>query len=302
MQMPPRCFDDADPGCVKLHSLLFVPGDSERKFAKAQSAGADALILDLEDSVAPVKKEEARLIVSQLLNDPAPRPWKFFVRVNALGTGMAFDDLAAVVKPGLDAILIPKAEGASDLAQISDALDRLEAKAGMAQGTVKIAVVATETATAMFNLGSYVPAHPRLVAMTWGAEDLAVVIGSTANKDDDGEWTFPYQVVRTQCLIAAAAAGVQSIDTLYSDYTDLVGLEANCNKARRDGFSGRIAIHPDQVSVINFCFTPSEAELAEARMIADAFAAQPDAGTIGLNGKMYDIPHLNAARKVLAAS
>jgi len=167
---------------------------------------------------------------------------------------------------------------------------------------VKIAVVATETPLAMFNLGSYTPPHPRLVGLTWGAEDLAAAIGATANKEKDGSWTFPYQLARAQCLFAAAAAGVAPIDTLYADFRDAEGLADNCRTARRDGFTGRLAIHPDQVAIINECFSPSADDVAHARRIVELFAAQPDAGTIGIDGKMYDIPHLKAAQRTLAAA
>lgn len=285
---------------MRLRSLLFIPGDSEKKFAKGSAAGADALILDLEDAVAPSRKIEARAIVSRLLEDRTPRSWSFFVRVNPLDTGMTFADMAAAVKPGLDGLLIPKANGAQDINRIAEELDRLEQLAGMALGTVKIAVVATETPIAMFNLGSYTPAHPRLVGLTWGAEDLAAAIGATANKEEDGSWTEPYRLARSLCLYAAAAAEVAPIDTLYANFRDPEGLELDCRRARRDGFTGRIAIHPDQVETINRCFAPSAEEVAEAQMIVDAFAAQPDAGTLGINGKMYDIPHLKAAQKTLA--
>ena len=286
---------------MRLRSMLFVPGDSDKKFAKASGIGADALILDLEDSVAPSMKVEARAKVSALLDNRAPRDWLFFVRVNPFDTGMTFDDMAAVVKPGLDGLLIPKADGAADIVRIGAKLDRLEALAGMAIGSVKIAVVATETAQAMFNLDSYTPAHPRLVALTWGAEDLAAALGATANKEEDGSWTSPYLLARNLCLFAASSAGVLPLDTLYTDFRDPEGLERDCRRARRDGFLGRIAIHPDQIAIINRCFSPSEAEISEAQMIVDAFAAQPDAGTLGINGKMYDIPHLKAAQKTLAA-
>jgi citrate lyase subunit beta / citryl-CoA lyase len=281
--------------------MLFVPGDSARKFAKASGIGADALILDLEDSVAPSMKAEARVMVATLLDDRSARNWFFFVRVNPFDTGMTFDDMAAVVKPGLDGLLIPKADGAADIVRIGEELDRLEAAAGMAIGSVKIAVVATETAIAMFNLASYTPAHPRLVGLTWGAEDLAAAVGATANKEKNGDWTSPYLMARNMCLFAASAAGVAALDTLYTDFRDPEGLERDCRRARRDGFTGRIAIHPDQVAIINRCFSPSETEIAEAQMIVDAFAAQPDAGTLGIGGKMYDIPHLKAARKTLAS-
>lgn len=282
--------------------MLFVPGDSERKFAKARAIGADALILDLEDSVAPSKKAEARAHVAGLLDDTGPRDWSFFVRVNALDTGLTLGDMAAVVKPGLDGLMIPKANGADDIARIGHYLDALEEKAGIAAGTVRIAVVATETPQAMFNLGSYTPPHPRLAALTWGAEDLSAALGGTGNKEADGEWTFPYQVARAQCLFAAGAAGVAPIDTLFADFRDAAGLERDCRRARRDGFTGRLAIHPDQIEVINRCFSPSDEEIAEAQKIVDAFAAQPDAGTLGIDGKMVDIPHLKAAQRTLAAT
>jgi citrate lyase subunit beta/citryl-CoA lyase len=286
---------------MRLRSLLFVPGDSERKFAKARAAGADALILDLEDSVAPPQKPAARRIVAGLLDDASPRDWSFFVRINALDTGLTLDDLAAVVKPGLDGLLIPKANDAQDIARFGFYLDALETKAGMPLGSVRIAVVATETAKAMFALRSYAPAHPRLVALTWGAEDLAAAVGATDNKEPDGAWTFPYQTARTQCLFGASAAEVLAIDTIHADFRDLEGLERECRRSRRDGFLGRMAIHPDQVATINRCYAPSEAEIAHARRIVEAFAASPGAGTLGIDGKMVDIPHLKAAQKTLAS-
>lgn len=282
--------------------MLFVPGDSARKFAKARAIGADALILDLEDSVASSQKSLARAHVADLLNDQTPRDWAFFVRVNPLDTDLFHDDLRSVVKRGLDGLVIPKAEGAPDIARIAQTLDQLEAEAGLVSGHTKLVVVATETPRAMFNLASYAPSHPRLAALTWGAEDLAAAIGATNNKEADGGWTFPYQVARAQCLFAAAAAEVAPLDTIYADFRDQEGLEHDCRRARRDGFTGRLAIHPDQVATMNRCFTPSEAEIVEARMIADAFAAHPNAGTLGINGKMVDIPHLKGALKTLAAA
>jgi citrate lyase subunit beta / citryl-CoA lyase len=286
---------------MRLRSLLFVSGDSERKFAKAKTSGADALILDLEDSVAPAQKPAGRQLAARVLEDPSPRDWSFFVRANALDTGLALDDLAAVVRPGLDGLLIRKANRVEDLQRFGHYLDALETKAGMALGSVKMAVVATETAKAMFALGSYAPAHPRLVALTWGAEDLSAALGATDNKEPDGAWTFPYQVARAQCLFAATAAEVAPIDTIHADFRDLEGLERDCRRSRRDGFLGRMAIHPDQVATINRCYAPSEAEIAHARRIVEAFAANPNAGTIGVDGKMVDIPHLKAAQKTLAS-
>ncbi len=287
---------------VRLRSLLFVPADSVRKFAKAQGCGADALILDLEDSVAPAVKAEAREHVAGILAGPAERSWQFYVRVNPLDTGLTLGDLAAVVRPGLDGVMLPKSNGAHDVVQLGHYLDAFEAARGMTVGTTRIAVVATETPAAMFALGSYAPPHPRLAALTWGAEDLGAAVGATDNKEADGSWTFPYQLARAHCLLAAAAAEVAPVDTLYADFRDSDGLAADCRRARRDGFTGRLAIHPDQVPVINASFAPSAADIAHARRVVDAFAASPEAGTIGIDGKMYDIPHLKAARRTLASA
>jgi citrate lyase subunit beta / citryl-CoA lyase len=286
---------------MRLRSLLFVPGDSERKFARAKECGADALILDLEDSVAAAEKSAARTHVAGLIEPVAKRAWTFIVRVNALDTGLTLDDLAAVVKPGLDALLIPKVNGAADLERIGHYLDALEAKAGMAVGSVKLASVATETPKAMFALGSYAPADPRLIALTWGAEDLSAALGATDNKEPDGSWTFPYQLARVQCLFAASAAEVAPIDSIYVDFRDSEGLERDCRRSRRDGFVGRLAIHPDQVATINRCYAPSEAEVAHARKIVAAFDAKPTSGALAMDGKMVDLPHLKAARKILAS-
>jgi citrate lyase subunit beta/citryl-CoA lyase len=287
---------------MRLRSLLFVPGDSDKKFAKARESGADVLILDLEDSVAPTMKDTAREMVQGWLDQAGEVEPALFVRINPLDTGLTLADLSAVVRPGLAGILVPKANGAHDIERIGHYLDALEQRSGIAQGTVKIAVVSTETPAAMFALGSYQQAGERLVGLTWGAEDLGAAIGITDNKEPDGSWTFPYQVARAQCLFAAAAAGVAPLDTLYANFKDPEGLEADCRRARRDGFTGRVAIHPAQVETINRCFSPSEEEVAFARRVVDAFAANPDAGTLGIDGKMVDIPHLVAARKTLAAA
>ncbi len=287
---------------MRLRSLLFVPGDSDKKFAKARESGADVLILDLEDSVAPSMKDTAREMVQGWLDQAGEVEPALFVRINPLDTGLTLADLSAVVRPGLAGILVPKANGAHDIERIGHYLDALEQRSGIAQGTVKIAVVSTETPAAMFALGSYQQAGERLVGLTWGAEDLGAAIGITDNKEPDGSWTFPYQVARAQCLFAAAAAGVAPLDTLYANFKDPEGLEADCRRARRDGFTGRVAIHPAQVETINRCFSPSDEEVAFARRVVDAFAANPDAGTLGIDGKMVDIPHLVAARKTLAAA
>ena len=285
---------------MKLRSLLFVPGDSEHKFAKASGIGADALILDLEDSVAPPRKALARDMVKNLLGGP-PRNWAFLVRINPLGSALTLGDLAAVVRPGLDGILIPKVNGIQDVELISNYVDVLEVTTGVTPGDVKLLVVATETPAAMIGFAGYATPHRRLVAMTWGAEDLGAALGALSNREADGSWTFPYQVARAQCLFAAGAAGAVALDTLYVDFKDEKGLAESCRIARRDGFVGKIAIHPAQVATINECFTPSDADLAHARRVVAAFAAQPDAGTLGIDGKMYDMPHLIAAKRALAS-
>lgn len=287
---------------MRLTSLLFVPADSEKKFEKAKGVGADGLILDLEDSVAPPNKAAARATLSGWIDAAdAKRDWAFWVRVNPLDSAMTADDLEAVVRPGLDGVMLPKSNGGQDVETLSAMIDPLEAAAGMAHGHVKIIVVATETAAAMFNLGSYAPAHPRLAALTWGAEDLGAMVGATANKEADGSWTQPYQLARSLCLFAATNAGVPALDTLYADFRDPEGLEASCRTSRRDGFAGRLAIHPDQVAGIRRAFMPSEADIALARRIVAAFEDNPGLGTVGLDGKMYDMPHLKQARRTLAS-
>jgi citrate lyase subunit beta/citryl-CoA lyase len=287
---------------VRLRSLLFVPGDSEKKIARSGACGADALILDLEDSVAPSRKAHARDLTASFLSSPTTRTSAIFVRINALRTPLWDADLDAIVRPGLDGLLLPKSGGGADVDRLADLLALREERLGMPPGAVKIAAVATETPHAVLNLTSYTPAHPRLCALTWGAEDLSATLGATTNKLDNGEWTFPYQVARALCLFAAAAAGTQALDTLYSDYTDLAGLERACLTSRRDGFSGRVAIHPAQVPIINAAYAPSPAEVEAAQRVVQAFAAQPNAGVISLDGKMYDMPHLIAAQRTLATA
>lgn len=287
---------------MRLTALLFVPADSEKKFEKAKGIGADGLILDLEDSVAPDNKAAARDGLAAWIDAAnGPRDWAFWVRVNPFDTGLTEADLKAIVRPGLDGIVLPKANGGQDVARLADLIAPLERETGMQPGEVKILVVATETAAAMFNLASYAPAHPRLAALTWGAEDLGAVVGATNNKDADGSWTQPYQLARSLCLFAAANAGVPALDTLYSDFRDAEGLGASCRTSRRDGFAGRLAIHPAQVAGIQQAFAPSEEDVALARQIVAAFEANPGLGTIGIDGKMYDIPHLKQARRTLAS-
>ena len=288
-----------------LRSMLFIPGDSEKKLGKADDCGADALILDLEDSVAPDNKPLAREMVPAFMaqRPRGKRNSQLWVRINPLDTEYALADLAAVVAGAPDGILLPKADGPAEVQRLSYYLDALEVQAGVEQGSIGITPVATETAVAPFRLGDYASAGlKRLRGLTWGAEDLSAAIGASTNLDVNGVWTLTYRMARSLTLLAAHAAGVQALDTLYVDYRDDEGLRASCRAARSEGFTGRIAIHPAQVAGINESFSPSEAELDHARRVIAAFDAAPGAGTVGLDGKMLDIPHLKQARGVLAAA
>lgn len=288
-----------------LRSLLFVPGDSEKKLAKGQSSGADALILDLEDSVAPVRKAVARGMVAEYLAghlsganpEGSPQNW---VRINPLDEG-GVADLAGIVRPGLAGIMVPKIDGPEDVIRLGHCLDVLEARDGLEPGRIRILPVATETARSPFGIGRFADhALPRLYGLTWGAEDLATALGASTNRDATGAFAFTFRVVRSLCLMAAKAAGVEAIDTLYTDFRDPEGLAESSAEAAREGFTGRIAIHPAQVAGINRAFSPSEADVAHARRVLEAFAAQPDVGTVGLDGKMLDIPHRKQAERTLA--
>lgn len=280
-------------------SFLFVPGDSEKKLAKGAAAGADALILDLEDAVAPQRKVLAREMVLDYLtghHDVRPQLW---VRINPLSeTGL--DDLVAIVRGAPDGVLVPKVDGPDELLRVSAHLDALE-KRDAVERPIRLMPVATETARAPFALADY-PRTPlsRLWGMTWGAEDLSTALGATTNREPSGVWGLTYRMVRSQCLLAAKACSVEPIETLYADFRDEAGLRADCAEAAREGFTGRIAIHPDQVAVINEAFSPSAADIDHARRIVAAFAASPDTGVVGLDGKMLDIPHLRQAEQVLA--
>lgn len=285
---------------MKLTSLLFVPADSPRKMDKARGAGAAGLILDLEDSVAPPSKAAARDGLGAWIDAAErPRDWALWVRVNALDTGLTAADLAAIVRPGLDGVMLPKAQGGGDVARLADMIAPLEAAAGMTAGAVRILPLVTETPGALFALASYAPAHPRLAGLTWGAEDLSAAVGATSHTGADGGWTDPYRLARSLCLFAAAHAEVPAIETLYADFRDAEGLAASCRAARRDGFAGRLAIHPAQVAPIEEAFAPTEAEIAHARRVVAAFEADPGRGTVGIEGRMVDIPHLKQARRLL---
>jgi len=285
-------------------SLLFVPADSERKLARSVASAADVLILDLEDAVAESRKPVARTMAAEFITAQAAslRP-RLYVRINPLDTPLAMPDLAAAVVPGLAGILLPKMRSVADLVQLGHGLDALEARAGLAPGSVKIIPVATETPQAMLSMGGFAGAVlPRLAGITWGAEDLSAAIGAVANKDEDGTYSPLYEWAASLCLAAAGAAGVAPIDTVHTDFRDADGLVRACRASRRRGFRGRIAIHPDQVDAINAAYSPSAAELAHARRIVEAFDAQPDAGTLQIDGVMVDKPHLTQARRTLAAA
>lgn len=288
---------------LPLRSMLFIPGDSEKKLAKADASGADAVILDLEDAVSAENKPQARALVAAFLRATphAERRVQYWVRVNPFDTGLTLADLAAVMPGAPDGILQPKTNDPEDVRRLSHYLDALEAAHGLKPGSVKIVPVATETAIAPFSLGQFAAAGlDRLAGLTWGAEDLAAAVGASTNVDADGQWDFTYRMVRSLCLLGAHAAGVQAIDTLYVDFRDEAGLRASCRAARAQGFTGRIAIHPAQVAAINESFTPSAEEVAHAQRVLAAFAASPGAGTVGLDGKMIDIPHKKQAERVLA--
>jgi len=286
---------------MRLRSLLFVPGDSERKLAKSAGAKADVLILDLEDSVVAAQKEVARARVAAHLENCAERgPTQLWVRINPVDLPEAMLDLAAVMGARPDGIIQPKTRSPDDLIRLAYYLDAFEAQHRLQPGTTKILPVATETPEAIFSIGGFARCGSRLAGLTWGAEDLSTAVGATTNKQDDGSWSHPYQLARSLCLFAAHAAGVPAIDTLFADIRDAAGLRAACVLARRDGFSGKIAIHPDQVAVINECFTPSAEELAHARRIIALFEANPGVGTLAMDGQMLDIPHLRQARRIAA--
>jgi citrate lyase subunit beta/citryl-CoA lyase len=286
---------------VRARSLLFVPGDSDRKLAKCLGSGADLVILDLEDSVMPAQKAAARERVREFLSaHPERSATQLWVRINAFESAEARADLAALVGSRPDGIVQPKVRGPEDVLDLASRLEALERKSSLHVGAVRILPVATETPAAVFGLGGYARCAPRLFGLTWGAEDLSSAIGATANKDAAGEWTAPYQVVRALCLFGAHAAGVAAIDTLYADFRDAAGLRAACALSSRDGFSGKLAIHPEQVPIINECFAPSAAEIATAREIVALFAANPGVAALQRGGQMLDLPHLRQAESTLA--
>jgi citrate lyase subunit beta/citryl-CoA lyase len=286
---------------MNARSLLFVPGDSDRKLAKAESCHADILVLDLEDSVAPVQKAAARVRVREYLAaHPRREVSRLWVRINPLETLEALADLAEVVGAVPDGIVQPKIRSPDDVIKLGHYLDAFEHQHGLSPGGIGILPVATETPQALFSLGNFSSCGRRLCGLTWGAEDLSASIGAIDNREVNGAWTPPYQLARSLCLLAAHAAGVEAIDTLFVDFNDPESLRVACAESRRDGFTGKIAIHPDQVAVINECFTPSAAELAHATRIVALFSQNPGVAALSLEGKMIDIPHLRQAEKTLA--
>jgi citrate lyase subunit beta / citryl-CoA lyase len=285
-----------------MRSFLFIPGDSERKQAKAMDTGADALILDLEDSVAPSRKAAAREMTRAFLAAHSPhqtRP-RLLVRINGLETSYWADDLAGVLAGKPDAVLLPKPRNGEDVQQLSIALDHAEAKVGTAIGATRIFVIATEVPMSVLSMPSYVNCSARLEGLTWGAEDLGAEIGAATNRRLDGSWTSPFQLARDLTLFTATAAKVQPIDTVHVNFRDLADLKRECTEAARDGFTGKMAIHPDQVAVINAAFTPSKAEIARAAQVLALFAANPGSGALSLDGQMIDIPHFRHAERTMA--
>jgi citrate lyase subunit beta / citryl-CoA lyase len=287
-----------------MRSFLFVPADSARKLDKAMTSGADALIIDLEDSIAVDAKARARESASAFLKDAianAARPY-LMVRVNGLQTGLTDADLDAIAPAKPDAIMLPKAEGGASVVHADAKLAVREAKYGLPDGHVKILPIATETAAAMFVAGTFAGVSTRLMGLTWGAEDLSAELGAQANRDADGRFLDPYRLARTLCLVGASAAGVPAIDTVFVDFRNAAGFRRECEEACRDGFVGKMGIHPAQVPIINEVFTLSVEAIARAQSIIDAFAAVPGTGVVGVDGVMYDRPHLMRAEQLLARS
>jgi len=285
-----------------MRSLLFVPADSPRKLEKGMVSGADALIIDLEDSIALDGKAAARQSAAAFLKEAmagSPRPY-MLVRVNGLQTGLTEADLDAIAPARPDAIMLPKAEGGAAVIHADAKLAVREAQSALPDGHIKILPIATETAAAMFLAGTFAGASKRLIGLTWGAEDLSAELGAQANRDAAGNFLDPYRLARVLCLAGAAAAGIPAIDTVYVDFRNSEGFRRECEEACRDGFTGKMAIHPAQVPIINEVFTPSAKALAHARAVIDAFAAAPGAGVVGIGGVMYDRPHLVRAKQLLA--
>jgi len=278
-----------------IRSFLFVPADSERKMQKAFVSKADALILDLEDSVAASARADARVLAREYIEGRTDT----WIRINPLDTEDADLDLEAVISGRPAGIILPKPASAGDAIDLGFRLDELEQEHGIESGATKILPLCTERPEALFALGGYVGATPRLAGLSWGAEDLSTAIGAMANRDESGNWLAPYQLARSLTLFAAAAAGVPAFDTVFTDFRDLDGLAVYAANARRDGFVGMLAIHPAQIDVINNAFRISKKQRRHAQRIVDLFAANPGAGALGLDGEMIDRPHLLQAQRIL---
>ncbi len=278
-------------------SFLFVPADSERKLEKAASSNADGLIFDLEDSVAASARPQARALAAEFLNKEFDA--EIWVRINPLDSEDASQDLQAIMPAAPHGIVLPKPRSAGDANQLAKLLDGLEQECDLEPGRTAILPVATERPAALFRMGDYADVTPRLGGLTWGAEDLSAAVGATTSRGDDGNWLPPYQLARSLCLFAATAAGVPAIDTVYTDYKDTDGLAIFAAAARRDGFEGMLAIHPGQVDIINEAFVPTSDETERAQRIVELFAANPDAGTLGMDGEMIDRPHWLQAKRIL---
>lgn len=284
-----------------MRSLLFVPGDSEKKLEKGFGSGADVIIVDIEDSVAHANKATARQIAAAFIRERrANTKSAIYIRVNDLATGLTDDDLAALIPAKPDGVMLPKANGGTDIQHLSAKLRVHEAEAGLPDGSTKILPIITETASGIFAAGSYKGASPRLSGLTWGAEDLSAEIGARTARDVQGRYTDVFRLARATTILAASAAEVAAIDTVFVNFRDADALKAECSEAERDGFTGKMAIHPDQVAVINAAFTPSPEAVARSRELVDAFAAAGNPGVVGIGGKMYDRPHLRLAERLLA--
>ncbi|HEV2563782.1 MAG TPA: CoA ester lyase [Microvirga sp.] len=284
-----------------MRSLLFVPGDSPKKLEKGLNSGADVLLVDLEDSVALDAKEEARRVTAAFLSEQSrstERP-RLFVRVNGLTTGLIDADLDGVMRSAPDGIVLPKAIGGADVAHLGAKLAVREAEFGLDDGATRILAIATENAAGVFALGTFAGASHRLMGLTWGGEDLSADLGAETNRGEDGAYTDPYRLARSLTLLGAAAASVDAIDSVFTNFRDTAGLEAECRAARRDGFVAKMAIHPAQVPVINEAFTPSPEAVERAQAVIEAFKASPGAGVVGVDGEMLDRPHLLRAERLL---
>jgi len=284
-----------------MRSLLFVPGDSERKLEKGFASEADVLLIDLEDSVAPQNKAAARALAADMIR--ARREGAkaaIYVRVNDFSSGLIDQDLQAVIAARPDGIMLPKAGGLTDIERLSAKLRVQEAVNGLSDGATRILPIVSETAAGVFGAATYGRGNQRLSGVTWGAEDLSAAIGARATRDDTGRYTDLFRLARSLTLLAASAAETAAIDTVFVNFRDSAGLRAECLEAERDGFTGKMAIHPDQVAIINEAFTPSPEAVAEARAVVDAFTAAGNPGVVGIGGKMYDRPHLRRAERLLA--